>query len=130
MLNITETYFDSFIEEWKRIYVPSIWVNNFIDIRPHKISGWEIMSGISHFPNEEPMMCFGTIFSVKFHCEMQDTILKFPFDKHSCNLEVICSHTISVHLQQQFWIRAALCKKSTISKRKIILAKTHAMQGY
>ena len=102
MLNNTETYFDFFIEEWKRIYVPGILVNNYIDIRPHKISGCEIMSGISHFPKEEPMMFLSTIFSVKFHCEMQDTILKFPFDKHSCNLKVTCSHTVSVHLQRQY----------------------------
>ena len=97
MLNITDSYFDQFMEEWKMIYVPSVFVNNYVDIRYHKLNGREVWSGIGHAPNMEPMMIFGTTFSVKFHCEMQDTIVKFPFDKHSCNMEV----NFSVHSERQ-----------------------------
>ena len=86
----------NFIEEWKMMYTPFLYVNNYTDIRYHKMNGLEIWSAISHFPNSEPMMMFGTTFSVKFHCEMQDAIVKFPFDKHSCKLEVNCSHTVSI----------------------------------
>ena len=96
------TYFDLFMEDWKMIYIPYVYVKNYIDIRYHKMNGRDLYSGIIHFPNSGPMLMFGTIFSVKFHCEMQDTILKFPFDKHSCNLKVTCSHTVSVHLQRQY----------------------------
>ena len=88
MLNTTDIYFDKFMEEWKMIYTPFVYVNNYTDIRYHKIGGFELWCGITHFPNKEPMMMFGTTYSVKFHCEMQDTIVRFPFDKHSCNLEV------------------------------------------
>ena len=90
MLNTTETYFDNFIDEWRRIFIPTIFVNNYTDYINRKISGIEFWSGISHSPNEEPMMMFGTFFGVKFHCEMRHTIIKFPFNKHSCKLEVTC----------------------------------------
>ena len=76
------------MEEWKTIHIPYVYVKNFIDIRYHKYHGYDLWSGIMHFPNSEPMMMFSTMFSVKFHCEMEDTIVKFPFDKHSCILEV------------------------------------------
>ena len=89
------------MEEWKTIHIPYVYVKNFIDIRYHKHNGYDLWSGIMHFPNSEPMMMFSTMFSVKFHCEMEDTIVKFPFDKHSCILEVNCTHTVSVYLQLQ-----------------------------
>ena len=73
------------------IFIPSVHVKNYIDIRYHKYSGLDLWCGIMHFPSKEPMLLFGSIFSVKFHCEMEDTIIKFPFDKHSCNIEVNCS---------------------------------------
>ena len=81
-------------------------MKNYIDIRYHKFSGLDIWCGIIHFPNKEPMLLFSTIFSVKFHCEMEDTIVKFPFDKHSCILEVNC---ISVVFKTAVLIRTTLC---------------------
>ena len=89
--NTSDPIFDRFMEEWKMIYIPNVFVNNYIDIKYQKLNGLDVWSGIVHFPNKEPMLIFGTIFSVKFHCEMEDTIIKFPFDKHSCNIEVNCS---------------------------------------
>ena len=71
------------------IYIPNVFVNNYIDIKYQKLNGLDVWSGIVHF--KEPMLIFGTIFSVKFHCEMENTIIKFPFDKHFCNIEVNCS---------------------------------------
>ena len=75
------------------IYIPAVYVKNYIDMRYHRYSGFDLWSGIIHFPNNEPepMLLFGSIFSVKSHCEMEDTIIKFPFGKHSCNMEVNCS---------------------------------------
>ena len=70
------------------ISIPIVYVKNYIDIRYHKFTGLDLWCGIIHFPNKEPMLLFSTIFSVKFYCEMEDTIIKFPFDKHSCKVEV------------------------------------------
>ena len=78
------------------IYIPLLYIKNYTDIRYQTFNRLEVWSGITHFPNSEPMMTFGTIFSVKFHCEMQDAIVKFPFDKHSCKLEVNCSYTVCI----------------------------------
>ena len=89
-LNTSDIFFDRFLEEWKMIYIPNIYAKNYINLRYHKMNGRDLYSGIIHFPNSGPMLMFGTIFSVKFHCEMRDTIIKFPFDKHSCNIEVSC----------------------------------------
>ena len=91
-LNTSDIFFDRFLEEWKMIYIPAVYVKNYIDMRYHRYSGFDLWSGIIHFPNNEPepMLLFGSIFSVKSHCEMEDTIIKFPFDKHSCNIEVNC----------------------------------------
>ena len=91
-LNTSDIIFDRFMEEWKIIYIPNVFVNNYIDIKYQKLNGLDVWSGIVHF--KEPMLIFGTIFSVKFHCEMEDTIIKFPFDKHCCNIEVNCSSRI------------------------------------
>ena len=73
------------------ISIPIVFVKNYIDIRYHKFTGLDLWCGIIHIPSKEPMLVFSTVFSVKFHCEMEDTIIKFPFGKHSCNMEVNCS---------------------------------------
>ena len=86
--NTSDPIFDRFMEEWKMIYIPNVFVNNYIDIKYQKLNGLDVWSGIVHF--KEPMLIFGTIFSVKFHCEMENTIIKFPFDKHCCSIEVNC----------------------------------------
>ena len=81
-------YFERFMEEWKMIYIPYIYVKNYINIRYHKISGHDLLSQIIVVENNEPMVLFTTVFDVSVHCELQDSIVKFPFDKHSCKVEV------------------------------------------
>ena len=83
-------YYENFIkEELKMLYMPYIYVKNYIDIRYHKVN--EVMdyySGIILAENNEPMIWSASVFRVTVHCELQESIMKFPFDKHTCNLEV------------------------------------------
>ena len=84
-------YYENFIkEELKMLYMPYIYVKNYIDIRYHKIinGAYDVYSGIILVENNEAMIWLSTVFRVSVYCELQDSIIKFPFDKHSCNLEV------------------------------------------
>ena len=78
-------------DEWKMIYIPFIFPKNYIDIRYHKMNGHDLASGIMLTENNEQFLMFTTVFRLRFHCDLQDSIITFPFDKHSCNLEVNCS---------------------------------------
>ena len=74
------------------IYIPNIIAKNYINIRYHKMNGRDLWTGMNIVENYEPMVFFSTLFDIRFHCELQDSIIRFPFDEHSCNLEVNCSH--------------------------------------
>ena len=82
-------YYERFMEEWKMIYIPYIYVKNYINIRYLKVNqAMDYYSGIILAENNEPMIWYASIFRVTVHCELQESIMKFPFDKHTCNLEV------------------------------------------
>ena len=83
-------YYENFIkEELKMLYMPYIYVKNYIDIRYHKVNEVnDYYSGIIIAENNEPMIWSASVFRVTVHCELQESIMKFPFDKHTCNLEV------------------------------------------
>ena len=83
-------YYENFIkEELKMLYMPYIYVKNYIDIRYHKVNEVnDYYSGIILAENNEPMIWSASVFRVTVHCELQESIMKFPFDKHTCNLEV------------------------------------------
>ena len=86
-----DIYYETFLmEEWKMIYMPYIYVKNYIDIRYFKIinGAYDFYSGLILAENNETMIWLASVFRVSVHCELQDSIIKFPFDKHSCNLEV------------------------------------------
>jgi len=70
------------------LYMPYIYVKNYINIRYLKVNqAMDYYSGIILAENNEPMIWYASIFRVTVHCELQESIMKFPFDKHTCNLE-------------------------------------------
>ena len=87
-------YYENFIkEELKMLYMPYIYVKNYINIRYLKVNqAMDYYSGIILAENNEPMIWYASVFRVSVHCELQDSIIKFPFDKHTCNLEVNYYH--------------------------------------
>ena len=88
-------YYENFImEELKMLYMPYIYVKNYINIRYLKVNqATDYYSGIILAENNEPMIWYASIFRVTVHCELQESIMKFPFDKHTCNLEVSYYHS-------------------------------------
>ena len=93
--NSINVYYENFIkEELKMLYMPYIYVKNYIDIRYHKVNEvFDYYSGIIIAENNEPMLWSASVFRVTVHCELQESIMKFPFDKHTCNLEVNYYHS-------------------------------------
>merc|ERR1711994_223721 len=80
------------------------------------------------------MIWLSTVFRVSVHRDLQDSIIKFPFDKHSCNLEFNTTASVRANYWEEFKDMFNIDDKNhvsgfTITKERKFFSNTSAVFG-